>query len=183
MITRFLVLLLLIPLSGCLAVAGTGGVLAAQDRPVEEGVTDISAGQAVRNGLALDREHDFSFVRVRAAEGTVLLVGAVATPEAKQVAEKIAYDRTHSRRIENALEISTTAASRPMDSWLAGQARAALTGDAYVRSINFAIEVYDGVVYLLGRARTREELGRAAEILARVRGVQRVVVLADVKPY
>lgn len=176
------VLLLCLCLSGCLAIAGTGGILAAQDRSVGDGVTDISAAQAVRNGLKLDRRYDFSFVRVRAVEGLILMTGPVANMQARQTAEKIAHSRTKAKRIENAITISSRAPSRGNDSWLAAQARSRLTAAYPATSINLAIEVTDGILYLMGRTRTPQELGVAAEVVARVRGIRQVVVLAEVVP-
>ncbi len=47
--------------------------------------------------------------------------------------------------------------------------------------MNYNIETYDGVVYLMGIARTQAELKEAAERASRVGGVQRVVSYVRVR--
>jgi hypothetical protein len=53
--------------------------------------------------------------------------------------------------------------------------RARLIGSSKVKSVNFNIETYGGVVYLMGIARDTEELRAAAEEASVVGGVMQVV--------
>ena len=61
------------------------------------------------------------------------------------------------------------------DEVITGRVRARLVGSSTVKSLNFNIETYDGVVYLMGIARSAEELKRAAEEASVVGGVKQVV--------
>ena len=59
--------------------------------------------------------------------------------------------------------------------------RSSLIAARDVKSLNFNIETYDGVVYLMGIARSQSELEEAAERASVVRGVQRVVSYVRVR--
>jgi hypothetical protein len=61
------------------------------------------------------------------------------------------------------------------DSWITEQVRLRLVADNDIKGTNFNIQVHNGVVYLLGTARSEEELRKAAEHASLVNGVQKVV--------
>jgi len=61
------------------------------------------------------------------------------------------------------------------DQFILTQVRTRIVGDRQVRATTVHIEVHDGVVYLLGRARTSEEARRIAGHASLASGVQRVV--------
>ncbi len=181
---RFGVLFLcLIALSGCVT-AAAGGYIVAQDRPIEDGVSDITAAQGLRNTLTrrdMDANaNDFAGVRVRVVEGLALLLGTVPTEGIRAEVETIARSQPRIKTVVNELKISPTYGGSVTDKWVGTKARTALASATGVRSINFAIEVEEGVIYLMGRARSLAELGLAAEAVARVSGVENVVSLVAV---
>jgi hypothetical protein len=65
--------------------------------------------------------------------------------------------------------------SNVSDEIITGRVRARLIGSSKVKSVNFNIETYGGVVYLMGIARDTEELRAAAEEASVVGGVAQVV--------
>jgi osmotically-inducible protein OsmY len=67
------------------------------------------------------------------------------------------------------------------DEFITAQIRARLAASPAVRAININIETFHGNVYLMGTARSEEELRRAAEIASTVRSVQRVVSFMQVR--
>ena len=67
------------------------------------------------------------------------------------------------------------------DELITAQIRARLTASPRVRAININIETFHGNVYLMGIARSEQELQRAAEIASVVGGVRRVVSFMQVR--
>ncbi|HAQ35426.1 MAG TPA: hypothetical protein DCQ53_08730, partial [Alphaproteobacteria bacterium] len=81
------------------------------------------------------------------------------------------------RSVENEIEVTSpdTFRDRSRDYWISQQVRSRLLQDRSVRSVNYNVEVEAGRVYLLGVARTRGELQRAAGHAALVEGVSDVI--------
>lgn len=178
-------LFIVLPLTGCITAAAGTGYMTAQDRPIEDGVSDLTASQGLRNILTrrdMDaNSNDFAGVRVKVVEGLALLVGTVPTEEIRTTVETLARTQPRITSVVNELKVSDSYGGAVTDAWVATRIRAALSATAGVRWINYTVEVDDGVAYLLGRARDREELGRATEAAARISGVEQVVSFVRVE--
>jgi len=173
--------------SGCVTAAiGTAasvGVYAAQDRTIGEGIDDATASNQVKLRLLAADRAAFQEVDVEVANGNLLLSGAVPTAEHRQAAETIARSVVSLDNVFNELFIGpgSSLARNAQDEMITAQIRARLTASPAVRAINVNIETFNGNVYLMGTARTEQELQRAAEIASVVGGVQRVVSFMQVR--
>ena len=147
-------------------------------RPFGRSLDDASAGMALRSRML---RSDFNFARanVEVTDGLVLLTGVVDSPLARIEAERLAWSAPKVRNVANELVTEPNAPERlPLgagDQLISTTVRARLVASWSVAARRIHIESYDGVVYLLGRTRTRAAAERAAEIAASVRGVERVV--------
>jgi len=179
-----LALLIPLTLTGCMA-AATSGYMAAQDRPVIDGVSDITAAQGLRNLLTrkdLDaNSNDYAGVRIRVVDGLALLVGTVPTEGIKTEVETLSRAQPRIKTIVNDLKVSDMYGGASTDPWVAAKARAALSSVTGVRFVNYTLEVDNGRLYLMGRARNVAELGLAADAVARVSGVNEVISLVAVE--
>lgn len=179
--------------SGCvtaaLGTAASVGVYAAQDRTIGEGIDDATASQAVKVRLMAADSAAFQEVDVEVANGNLLLSGSAPTAEHRQAAETIARSVRTVTNVYNEIVIGqpSTITRSAQDELITAQIRARLTASPAVRAININIETFHGNVYLMGTARTDQELRRAAEIASVVGGVRRVVsfmqVRAPLTPY
>jgi osmotically-inducible protein OsmY len=173
--------------SGCVTAAiGTAasvGVYAAQDRTIGEGIDDATASNQVKLRLLAADRAAFQEVDVEVANGNLLLSGAVPTAEHRQAAETIARSVVSLDNVFNELFIGprSSLVRGAQDEMITAQIRARLTASPAVRAINVNIETFNGNVYLMGTARTEQELQRAAEIASVVGGVQRVVSFMQVR--
>jgi hypothetical protein len=68
------------------------------------------------------------------------------------------------------------------DIWIGQQVRARLFADRHVAGVNYNVQVYDGIVYLLGLAGSQSEMQKAAEDASIVKGVGKVVSYVKVRP-
>ena len=67
------------------------------------------------------------------------------------------------------------------DAWITTRVRSELILDPVVRSVNYDIDTANGSVYLIGSARSQDELDRATRIARYVPGVKRVVSYIDLR--
>ncbi|KCZ61062.1 BON domain-containing protein [Hyphomonas chukchiensis] len=174
-------LALVLPLGGCavaaVGAAGAVGLAAAKDKTLGESVDDTTASTEIKTKLLAESLNRFGEVDVEVNNGLVLLSGRVDDPTDRVQAEGIAW--TSSRVMDVANEIKIEPAGGFManmsDELISSRVRARLIGSSTVKSLNYNIETYDGVVYLMGTARTADELKRAAEEASVVGGVRQVV--------
>ena len=176
-----LVLVLALPLCGCVAAAvgtaGAVGIAAAQDKTLGEALDDATTSNEIKAKLLSTSSERFGEVDVEVSSSLVLLSGRVNTPEDRTEAEGIAWSSTRTQDVANEIRIERPGGffANVSDEIITGRVRARLIGSSTVKSLNFNIETYDGVVYLMGIARDAHELKRAAEEASYVAGVKQVV--------
>lgn len=176
-----LALVLALPLGGCVVAAagaaGAVGLTAAQDKTFGEAVDDATLSNQIKAKLLSESSEAFGEVDVEVSNGLVLLTGRVNTPEDRVKAEGIAWSPVLTKDVANEIRIERPGGflANMSDEVITGRVRARLIGSSTVKSLNFNIETYDGVVYLMGTARTAHELKRAAEEASYVAGVKQVV--------
>jgi len=173
-------LLLATTLTGC-AVA-TAGFKKGDERSFAGSLRDVNAGRVIE--ARMNRAHDFklSGVDVEVAERVVLLSGNVPTQQDKIEATRIAWSAPGVEQVGNEILIKGKQSfiRNTKDGVLEKSVRTRLTVDKYVKARNFNVETHDGIVYLMGVARTEAELKRAAEIAATTRGTRQVISYARI---
>jgi osmotically-inducible protein OsmY len=173
--------------SGCMTAAmGTAasvGLYAVQDRTIGEGIDDATTSNQVKMRLLAADRAAFQEVDVEVAGGNLLLSGITPTDEHRRAAETIARGIPTLHNVYNEIFVGphSSLARNAQDEWITAQIRTRLTASPAVRAINVNIETFNGNVYLMGTARTDQELRRAAEIASVVGGVQRVVSFMQVR--
>ncbi len=171
MVARWSVILLAAPVALAL-----GGCFAVQEKTFGESLDEATAGTTIKTKLFAGGASRFGEVDVEVADRFVLLSGRVPTEADRQEAERIAWSVSSVDEVANELVIDKFDMGRDLnDRWITEQVRARIIADSDVKGVNYNIQVFNGVVYLLGLARTEDELRRAAEHASKVRGVQKVV--------
>jgi osmotically-inducible protein OsmY len=175
-------------LPGCVAplvmgAAGTGAVVASQERGASTAVDD----QIIRtkiNKLWLDYDSEmYSHLWLSVQEGRVLVAGKLENPEQRLAAVRLAWQVDGVKEVANEIQIG----ERPgfgtylKDSWILTQIRSSLTFEPEVSSMNISLECVDGVVYVMGVARDQQELKDIISIARGIDGVKRVVSFVRVK--
>lgn len=173
--------------SGCVTAAvgaaANVGVFAMQDRTIGQGIDDATASQEVKMRLMATDRAGFVEVDVEVANGALLLSGAAPTEQHRQTAEMIAQNVSSVHTVYNEIFVGQRSGfvRSAQDELITAQIRTRFTASRSVRSINVNIETFHGNVYLMGLARTDQELQRAAEIAATTPGVRRVVSFMQVR--
>ena len=160
-----------------LALAPLGACAVVQEKTIGESLDDASASSQIKSRLLAAGASHYSQVDVEVTGRLALLTGRVATEDDRLNAERIAWSVRTVDEVANEIEVmeKSSLLTGVNDEWITGRVRARLLGDASIRGVNYNIETFNGGVYLLGLARSDEELRRAAEHASLVKGVSRVV--------
>ncbi len=164
-----------IAVSGCAVT--TAGVKPGDERNFVRSLNDINAGRAIKARLSRAEGFDLSKVNVEVAEGIVVLTGSASRDEDRLEAERIAWSAQDVVQVGNEIQLDENSGllSATKDSFLNAAIRTRLTADSSVKGRNINIEAQDGIVYLLGVARTPQELERVAYIASTTKGTREVI--------
>jgi osmotically-inducible protein OsmY len=173
-------------------IAGAGATLS-KEKTVGGTVDDHSIWTKIKGSfLQHNKEVDgiLTNISVEVSEGRVLLTGFVKTPEERLTILRLVWEQAGVREVINEIKLAeetnqSKVSQYSSDSWITTQVKSKMFMNNNVRSINFNVETIDSVVYILGIARTQEELDSITNIAENVKGVAKFVSyirLNDKKP-
>ncbi len=167
-------------LSGC--ALATAGVKKGDERNFVRSLQDVNAGRAIEARMRRAYDYELGGIDVEVAEGVVLLSGNVPSQEDKIEAARIAWSAPQVQQVGNEVMLRDKQGliRNTKDGFLEKSVRARLLADKYVKGRNYNVETHDGVVYIMGVARTKAELERAARIASLTRGTKEVISYARV---
>lgn len=174
---------ILSPLLAAVALSALGGCALVQEKTLGESFDEGAADARIKTRMATSGGiGHFGEVDVAVEGRFVLLTGRVPSEADKIEAEKIAWSISSIDEVANELVVEERKVSADFnDLWIDQQVRARLVANNQTKSQNFRVRVYRGQVYLMGIARSDEELRAAAETAARVGGVKKVVSYVKVR--
>lgn len=160
----------------------TAGITKGDERNFVRSLNDVSAGRAIKARMTRAPDVDLGEVDVEVAQGIVLLSGNVPDPKYRIEAERIAWSAPNVSEVGNEIQIKSSQGfvRNAKDGLLNKTVKTRLIAEGSVKARNFNVETHDGIVYLLGIARTPQELARAAEIASTTRGAREVISYARV---
>lgn len=169
-------------LQSCAAVVTTGvagtGVTVAQERSVGGAVDDTIIFSAIKgNYLKKDVDNLFVGVSVVVIEGVVMLTGTVKDPDTAIEAVTLAWQVEGVREVINELQVTDKSGitDYAKDLWIAKQIETRLLFGKHIRSINYNIEVVNGVVYVMGLAQSEDEFSRVMNVARTTKHVKQVI--------
>ena len=176
-----LLLLCTLALSGC-----AGAVVGVGTAAVAASTTEKGFSTSVSDGVIFAKLKD-RFIQVNASlltsidvtvnDGAVLFTGKVKTPEDKIEATKLAWEIKGVREVVNELQVIDNSSIKDLAKDLAATAtlRGKMIADKDISSLNFSIDVVNGIVYLSGVASTPEEMNKVVSHAKNLRFAQQVV--------
>jgi osmotically-inducible protein OsmY len=107
----------------------------------------------------------------------VLLTGRVPKEEWRDAAVKGAWRADGVKEVYNEIEVGpdTHFMDEARDTVISSRLRGDLIADGKVKSINMTVKTEDGVVYVIGSARSQDELDRVTNYARNIPNVRRVV--------
>lgn len=173
---------LCVSLQGCapLLIGGATatGVSVAQERSIGNAIDDTAIWGAIKNSYAQeDMKALLTGVSVKVNEGRVLLTGKVNNPDTRVTAVRLAWQPKGVKEVIDEIMVTNqdSVGDYANDTWITTQVKSKLLFNKDVSSINYSIETVNAVVYLIGIARSQDELQTATDIASTVKGVKRVV--------
>lgn len=158
--------------------AGAATAVAASEERGLSGAVSDTAIEAQINALLLQRDFEtFRKVGVKSYERRVLLTGQVQRPEMRLDAVRLAWQVRGVKEVINEIEVTEAGGTEAYahDVWISTQLRSKLLIDKEILSINYSVETVGGTVYLMGFARSSEELARVEAHARNLGYVRRVV--------
>jgi osmotically-inducible protein OsmY len=176
-------------LSSCVPVvvaggAATGGYVAGQERGVSDTASDARIRAEINNLWFKYNTDMIQQLSLSVYEGNVLITGKVSNPDWKVEAVRLVWQVDGVKKVDSEIEFGdkSSIGDAARDELITTRLRSAILFDSKVRSVNYTIDVVNGVVYLTGSARTQGELDLVTDYARNIPNVKRVVSYVRVRP-
>jgi osmotically-inducible protein OsmY len=179
--STFLLISSALALSGCVNAAigiGTAAVAASTtEKGLSTSVSDSVIQAKLSDSFIQTSQSLFLNVETSVNNGSVLLTGKLKTQDEKITATRLSWEIKGVREVINEIQLSGTSSlkSSAKDLAASAQLRAALISDPEISSLNFSIDVVNGIVYLSGVAETEQERERVIAHAQELRFAKQVV--------
>lgn len=157
----------------------------AEDRSFETLSADTAITFDINEILLGEKYRDlFAEISTDAYERVVLLTGTVKFAQNKQRATELVRGVKGVKRIVNELQVTNdygigTAAN---DLWIETKLKVLLLGTKDIRSINYRWRSVNGTVYVIGAARSQQEMNTVLDVIRKTDRVKKVINHAWVRP-
>ncbi|MDB5411421.1 MAG: hypothetical protein JWL84_6333 [Rhodospirillales bacterium] len=164
--------------------AATGGYVAGQERGVGTIASDADIRAGINNAWYSYNGDMAGQLSLSVYDGRVLITGIVSNPEFKSQAVHLAQQVKGVREVNDEIIVSnrSTFGNSARDELIKTRLRSAILFDGDVRSVNYTIDVVNGVVFLSGSARTQAELDKVIDYARNIPNVKKVVNYARIRP-
>lgn len=179
-IIRLLAILSLSYNTGCVflaaGTAATTSSLILDERSTGNVMDDALIITKIKNEFARTNVSNIlAKVSVNVREGRVMLTGTVKESEYLSQAVKLSWGIKGVKEVINEITVAQAPRNKAQDAWISSQIKTKYLLEKHFNSTNYAIDVNDGIVYLLGIAINQEELDTAVYIASSIKGVEKVV--------
>ena len=168
-------------LTSCIETAVGLGTAAVAASTTEKGFS-TSVSDTVIEAKLTDKfiKNDASFVtgvESSVSNGAVLMTGKLDTQDQKILATRLAWEIKGVKEVINEIQLVSDKSIKTTAKDLAARAqlRAALIGDQEISSLNYSIDVVNGIVYLSGVAANEKERERVITHAQALRFAKKVV--------
>ena len=181
LIPGFMLLLSSFALTSCIETAVGLGTAAVAASTTEKGFS-TSVSDTVIEAKLTDKfiKNDASLVKgveSSVSNGAVLMTGKLDTHDQKILATRLAWEIKGVKEVINEIQIVNEKSLKTTAKDLAASAqlRAALIGDQEISSLNYSIDVVNGIVYLSGVAANEKERERVITHAQALRFAKKVI--------
>ncbi len=162
---------------GIVAGAATAGLAVAQERSIGTVIDDTAIELQIQHYLLQASDGLFIRVGIEVHEGRVLLTGVVPAPDDRVEAVRQAWQVNGVLEVINEVQVSDRAGITDYlrDVKITSQLRFQMLRDRDIFDVNYTVETVNGIVYLMGIARSRPELDKVTTHARNIAGVQKVI--------
>ena len=155
------------------------GTVIADDRPVDEDVSDIALYASVRKNLSAAQANFLLDVQVTVFQKEVLLTGALPSIALIDQAIENTWKTPQVRRVYNYIRLGKTQSfvDTSAEAAVASAIKTQLILTKGIKASNYKIVVESGVVYVMGLETSAEEWEAAQAVIKNTVGVQKIIYL------
>lgn len=167
--------------TGLVNVASSPG----EDRSFETLSADTAITFDINEILLGEKYRDlFAEISTDAYERVVLLTGTVKFAQNKQRATDLVRGVKGVKRIVNELQVTNDygIGAAANDLWIETKLKVLLLGTKDIRSINYRWRSVNGTVYVIGAARSQQEMNTVLDVIRKTDRVKKVINHAWVRP-
>jgi osmotically-inducible protein OsmY len=157
----------------------------AEDRSFETLSADTAITFDINEILLGEKYRDlFAEISTDAYERVVLLTGTVKFAQNKQRATELVRGVKGVKRIVNELQVTNDygIGAAANDLWIETKLKVLLLGTKDIRSINYRWRSVNGTVYVIGAARSQQEMNTVLDVIRKTDRVKKVINHAWVRP-
>ena len=160
----FILIIIGFLLNGCAPAAITAGIAGVAASESEKGlgttINDTIIHAAITESMFKKDVNKFLGVKIRVDDGVVLLTGKVDNPQIRVEATRISWEPRGVIEVVNEIQVSEKSSIKDIAKDLAASTtiKGKLVADKNIKSVNFNIDVVNGIAYLSGVARTQKEM-------------------------
>ena len=160
----FFVIIIGFLLNSCAPAAITAGIAGVAASESEKGlgttINDTIIHAAITESMFKKDVNKFLGVKIRVDDGVVLLTGKVNNPQIRVEATRISWEPRGVIEVVNEIQVSEKSSIKDIAKDLAASTtiKGKLVADKNIKSVNFNIDVVNGIAYLSGVARTQKEM-------------------------
>lgn len=168
-------------LNGCAPAAITAGIAGVTAVESEKGlgttINDTIIHAAITESMFKKDVNKFIGIKISVDDGIVLLTGKVDTPEVRVEATRIAWEPRGVAEVVNEIQVSEKTSIKDIAKDLTASTtiKGKLVADKNIKSMNFNIDVVNGIAYLSGIARTKKEMNLVLAYTKETRYVNQLV--------
>ena len=160
----FIIIIIGFLLNGCAPAAITAGIAGVAASESEKGlgttINDTIIHAAITESMFKKDVNKFLGVKIRVDDGVILLTGKVENPQTRIEATRISWEPRGVIEVVNEIQVSEKSSIKDIAKDLAASTtiKGKLVADKNIKSVNFNIDVVNGIAYLSGVARTQKEM-------------------------
>lgn len=183
--TVIFIMALSLMLTGCFPAvftAATGtAVVASKDQPIAESVDDAKISASISITFMKNNfKQLYTKIKIEVNAGRVLMTGGVDSNDEILNAVEIVWSVQGVKEVINELTVDKNSdrfdlVQYTKDSMITSQIKTKVFFDRSIKSVNYTILTINDVVYILGTARSLEELEKVTNTASHVSGVTKVV--------
>ena len=160
----FIIIILGFLLNGCAPAAITAGIAGVAASESEKGlgttINDTIIHASITESMFKKDVNKFLGVKIRVDDGVILLTGKVENPQTRIEATRISWEPRGVIEVVNEIQVSEKSSIKDIAKDLAASTtiKGKLVAYKNIKSINFNVDVVNGIAYLSGVARTQKEM-------------------------
>ncbi|MBP5534751.1 MAG: BON domain-containing protein [Alphaproteobacteria bacterium] len=153
------------------------GAVVMDERELKDDWNDTKINMTIRNNFLKDKINYVLDVEITVFEGEVLLNGAIPTIEDMERIVEIAWQTPTVTKVYNyiRLEQPSSLDVTTQDALIASSIRTQLMMSSGITSVNYKITVDKGILYMMGIAKSEEELKKVMDIIQATEGIEKVI--------